>query len=65
MDPPDPGLTVPWWVQHNGRPIKVSSSCWSGKPVNFFMNKFKKLGFIEYDGDLDAAPGSSAPRRTR
>ena len=22
--------------------------------VNFFMNKFKKLGFIEYDGDLDA-----------
>ena len=21
--------------------------------VNFFMNKFKKLGFIEYDGDLD------------
>ena len=22
--------------------------------VNFFMNKFKKLGFIEYNGDLDA-----------
>ena len=22
--------------------------------VNFFMNKFKKLGFIEYDADLDA-----------
>jgi CRP/FNR family cyclic AMP-dependent transcriptional regulator len=22
--------------------------------VNFFMNKFKRLGFIEYDGDLDA-----------
>jgi CRP-like cAMP-binding protein len=22
--------------------------------VNFFMNKFKKLGFIEYDGNLDA-----------
>ena len=22
--------------------------------VNFFMNKFKKLGFIEYDGKLDA-----------
>jgi CRP/FNR family transcriptional regulator, cyclic AMP receptor protein len=22
--------------------------------VNFFMNKFKKLGFIDYDGDLDA-----------
>jgi CRP/FNR family cyclic AMP-dependent transcriptional regulator len=22
--------------------------------VNFFMNKFKKLGFIEYDSDLDA-----------
>ena len=22
--------------------------------VNFFMNKFKKLGFIEYGGDLDA-----------
>ena len=22
--------------------------------VNFFMNKFKKLGFIEYDGDLEA-----------
>ena len=22
--------------------------------VNFFMNKFKKLGFIEYDGDLNA-----------
>ena len=22
--------------------------------VNFFMNKFKKLGFIEYDTDLDA-----------
>jgi CRP/FNR family transcriptional regulator, cyclic AMP receptor protein len=22
--------------------------------VNFFMNKFKKLGFISYDGDLDA-----------
>jgi CRP/FNR family transcriptional regulator, cyclic AMP receptor protein len=22
--------------------------------VNYFMNKFKKLGFIEYDGDLDA-----------
>jgi CRP/FNR family transcriptional regulator, cyclic AMP receptor protein len=22
--------------------------------VNFFMKKFKKLGFIEYDGDLDA-----------
>jgi CRP/FNR family transcriptional regulator, cyclic AMP receptor protein len=22
--------------------------------VNFFMNKFKKLGFIAYDGDLDA-----------
>ena len=21
--------------------------------VNFFMNKFKKLGFVEYDGDLD------------
>jgi CRP/FNR family cyclic AMP-dependent transcriptional regulator len=21
--------------------------------VNFFMNKFKKLGFIEYDGDLE------------
>jgi len=21
--------------------------------VNFFMNKFKKLGFIEYDGNLD------------
>jgi CRP/FNR family cyclic AMP-dependent transcriptional regulator len=20
--------------------------------VNFFMNKFKKLGFIEYNGDL-------------
>ena len=24
--------------------------------VNFFMNKFKKLGFIEYDGDLEPAP---------
>ena len=22
--------------------------------VNFFMNKFKRLGFIEYNGDLDA-----------
>ncbi len=22
--------------------------------VNFFMNKFKKLGFIQYDGDLEA-----------
>ena len=22
--------------------------------VNFFMNKFKRLGFIEYDGNLDA-----------
>ena len=22
--------------------------------VNFFMNKFKRLGFIEYDGDLEA-----------
>ena len=22
--------------------------------VNFFMNKFKKLGFIEYDGNLEA-----------
>jgi CRP/FNR family transcriptional regulator, cyclic AMP receptor protein len=22
--------------------------------VNFFMNKFKKLGFVEYDGDLEA-----------
>ena len=22
--------------------------------INFFMNKFKKLGFIEYDGDLEA-----------
>ena len=22
--------------------------------VNFFMNKFKKLGFIEYNGDLEA-----------
>src|SRR5207344_818908 len=22
--------------------------------VNFFMNKFKKLGFVEYNGDLDA-----------
>jgi CRP/FNR family cyclic AMP-dependent transcriptional regulator len=22
--------------------------------VNFFMNKFKKLGFIEYDKDLNA-----------
>jgi CRP-like cAMP-binding protein len=22
--------------------------------VNFFMNKFKQLGFIEYDGDLEA-----------
>ena len=22
--------------------------------VNYFMNKFKKLGFVEYDGDLDA-----------
>jgi CRP/FNR family transcriptional regulator, cyclic AMP receptor protein len=22
--------------------------------VNFFMNKFKKLGFIEYSGDLEA-----------
>jgi CRP/FNR family transcriptional regulator, cyclic AMP receptor protein len=22
--------------------------------INFFMNKFKKLGFIEYDADLDA-----------
>jgi hypothetical protein len=20
--------------------------------VNFFLNKFKKLGFIEYDGDI-------------
>jgi CRP/FNR family transcriptional regulator, cyclic AMP receptor protein len=22
--------------------------------INFFMNKFKRLGFIEYDGDLEA-----------
>ena len=22
--------------------------------INFFMNKFKKLGFIAYDVDLDA-----------
>ena len=22
--------------------------------VNFFMNKFKRLGFIDYTGDLDA-----------
>jgi CRP/FNR family cyclic AMP-dependent transcriptional regulator len=22
--------------------------------VNFFMNKFKRLGFIEYNGDLEA-----------
>jgi hypothetical protein len=22
--------------------------------VNFFMNKFKKLGFIDYDGDPNA-----------
>ena len=26
----------------------------TGSRVNFFMKKFKKLGFIEYDGDLDA-----------
>ena len=27
--------------------------------VNFFMNKFKKLGFIEYDGDLPVKVNSS------
>ena len=28
--------------------------------VNFFMNKFRKLGFIEYNGDLDAGSRSTA-----
>ena len=27
--------------------------------VNFFLNKFKKLGFIEYDGDLPLNINSS------
>jgi CRP-like cAMP-binding protein len=27
--------------------------------VNFFMNKFKKLGFIEYEGDLPLKVNSS------
>ena len=27
--------------------------------VNFFMNKFKKLGFIEYDGELPLKVNSS------
>jgi CRP/FNR family cyclic AMP-dependent transcriptional regulator len=27
--------------------------------VNFFLNKFKKLGFIEYDGDLPLKVNSS------
>ena len=28
-------------------------------PVNFFMNKFRKLGFIDYDGGLEV--NSSLP----
>ena len=24
--------------------------------VNFFMNKFRRLGFIEYDGDIRIDP---------
>lgn len=27
--------------------------------VNFFLNKFKKLGFIEYDGDVPLKINSS------
>jgi hypothetical protein len=29
-----------WWAQTRGR-------------VNFFMNKFRKLGFIRYDGEIE------------